>query len=176
MSLAGKHVCILAENEYEDLELWYPLLRLKEEGARVTIAGPGRQTYNSKHGYPVKTDLAINEAKTSDFDAVVIPGGSAPDRMRRHPPMVDFVREMNSQKKIIAAICHAGSMLVSANVLRGKNVTGFFSIKDDLVNAGGRYEDREVIRDGNLITSRTPQDLPAFCRSIVEALSSVAVS
>lgn len=173
MELTGKRIAILAEDLYEDLELWYPVLRFREAGAEVTIIGSGSETYASKHGYPVQADMSAENARAAAFDAVVIPGGYAPDHMRRQPAMVDFVREAVEQDKIVAAICHAGWMLASAGVVRGRRVTCFSSIKDDMVNAGGQYEDSEVVRDGNLITSRMPDDLPAFCRTIGEALATI---
>jgi protease I len=169
--LKGKRIAVLAENFYEDLELWYPVLRFREAGAEVVIVGSGSDTYNSKHGYPVKADTRADQVKASDFDAVVIPGGYSPDHMRRHPPMIDFVREAGRQGKIVAAICHAGWVLASAGLVKGKRVTSFFSIKDDLINAGAQFEDSEVVQDGNLITSRKVEDLPAFCRTIVKALA-----
>jgi protease I len=172
MELKGKRVAILAENMYQELELWYPLLRLREAGAETFVVGTGSAaTYTSKHGYPVQVDVVADQVSAGDVDAVVVPGGYAPDLMRRYPAMVKLVRDAFAQGKIVAAICHAGWMLASAGVLRGKQATCFFAIKDDLVNAGATYVDAEVVRDGNLITSRTPMDLPAFCRAIVEALS-----
>jgi len=171
MELKSKRIAILAEDMYQELELWYPLLRMREAGAEVQVIGTGSaETYGSKHGYPVAVDAAADEVRAEDFDAVVIPGGYAPDRMRRYPALVDFVREMDAQGKVVAAICHAGWVLASAGVLRGRRATCFFAIKDDLVNAGAAYVDAEVVRDGNLITSRTPDDLPAFCRTIIAAL------
>ncbi len=171
MRLKGKKVVLLAENNYEDLELWVPYYRLKEEGAEVTIVGTGSsQSYTSKHGYPVEVNKEAKEIDMSKYDGVVIPGGYAPDMMRRFPEMVKIVREANQKGKIIAAICHAGWMLVSAGILKGKKVTGVSAIKDDLVNAGANYVDEEVVRDGNLITSRKPGDLPAFCREVIKAL------
>ena len=171
MELQGKRVAILAENNYEDLELWYPLYRLREAGAEVFVVGTGTaETYTSKHGYPIKVDAEADTVTPGQFDLIVIPGGYAPDLMRRSQAMVNLVRDANEQGKLIAAICHAGWMLCSANVIRGRTVTGFKSIKDDMVNAGGQYVDEEVVRDGNLITSRTPADLPAFLREIVGAL------
>jgi protease I len=171
MDLRGRRVAILAENDYEDLELWYPLLRLRESGAEVTIVGAGAPSYTSKHGYPVPTDTSADRVNAADFDAIIIPGGYAPDHMRRHAAMVHLVREAVHQGKVVAAICHAGWLLASANVLRNKRVTGFFSIKDDLINAGGLYEDSAVVQDENLITSRMPDDLPEFCRTIIDALA-----
>lgn len=170
MKLDGKRVAILAEDVYEDLELWYPYYRLKEAGADVVVLGTGKETYESKHGYPVQADTPVDEVSPDDFDAVVIPGGYSPDKMRRHPPMIDFVRDTDAAGKIVAFICHAGWVPVSAGIVEGRTVTSFFSIKDDMVNAGANWVDREVVRDGNLISSRTPDDLPAFCRTIIGAL------
>lgn len=169
--LAGVRVAVLAENQYEDLELWYPFFRLREAGADVFIVGSGTSdVYHSKHGYPVSVDAEAETVSPSQFDAVIIPGGYAPDYMRRHSAMVTFVREACEQGKLVAAICHAGWMLASANVLQGRTVTSFRSIKDDVVNAGATWLDREVVRDGNLITSRQPTDLPAFMQAILGAL------
>jgi protease I len=169
--LKGKRIAVLAEDFYEDLELWYPLLRFREEGAEAVVVGPGTaKTYHGKYGYPVAEDLSIQEADVEKYDAVVIPGGYAPDRMRRHPAMVTFVREAVHHNKIVATICHAAWMLASAEVVQGKNLTCFFAIKDDLVHAGAHYRDAEVVVDGNLITSRKPEDLPAFCDAIIAAL------
>jgi protease I len=172
MRLKGKKVVLLAENNYEDMELWVPYFRLREEGAEVTIVGTGSsQAYTSKHGYPVQVDKEAKEIDMSHYDGVVIPGGYAPDMMRRFPEMVKIVKEAHQKGKVIAAICHAGWMLASAGILKGKRVTGYFAIKDDLINAGANYVDQEVVKDGNLITSRQPADLPAFCREIIEALA-----
>ncbi len=170
--LKGKHIAILAEDLYEDLELWYPLLRLREAGAEVVVVGPGpARTHSSKHGYEVEVEKPVGEVTASDFDAVIIPGGYAPDHMRRHAGMVALVRKAVQDNKVVAAICHAGWMLASAEVVQGKNVTCYHSIKDDLIHAGARYHDAEVVVDGKLITSRQPGDLPAFCRAIIAALA-----
>jgi protease I len=172
MTLKGKRVAVLAENMYQELELWYPLLRLREAGADTFVVGTGSaDSYNSKLGYAVQVDVVADQISAGDLDAVVIPGGYAPDLMRRYPDMVNLVRDAFDQGKVVAAICHAGWMLASADVLRGKKATCFFAIKDDLINAGADYVDAEVVRDGNLITSRVPSDLPAFCRAIIESLS-----
>lgn len=172
MRLKGREVIVLAENLYQELELWVPYYRLKEEGAQVTLVGTGNsRTYTSKLGYPVEVDKEAKEIDVSEYDGVVIPGGYAPDHMRRYPEMVRIVREAHQKGKVVAAICHAGWMLASAGILKGKKVTGVSAIKDDLVNAGAHYVDAEVVRDGNLITSRKPDDLPAFCREIIEALA-----
>jgi len=171
MILTGKRIAILAENNYQELELWYPLLRLREEGAEVWLVGPkGNETYQSKHGYPAVSDRGVAEVKSEELDAVIVPGGYAPDLMRRNAEMVKLVRDCHGKGKVVAAICHAGWLLVSANILKGKKATCFYSIKDDVVNAGAQYLDQEVVRDANLITSRNPMDLPAFCREIIRAL------
>jgi protease I len=172
LSLEGVSIAILAENQYEDLELWYPYYRMREAGAKVTIVGTGSaDVYRSKHGYEVKVDATVDEIKAEQFDALIIPGGWAPDYMRRYPSMIELVRHANNKGKVIAAICHAGSLLVSADVFRGKTATCFKAIKDDIVNAGAKYVDKEVVVDGNLVTSRRPDDLPAFCREIITLLS-----
>ena len=175
MSLKGKRVAVLAENLYQEMELWVPYYRLKEAGAAVKVIGTGSaKSYTSKHGYPIAVDAAADEVKAKEFDAVVIPGGYAPDLMRRSTAMVGLVREAFQQGKVVAAICHAGWMLCSAGVLKGKTATCFHAIKDDMVNAGARYVDEEVVVDGNLITSRKPDDIPAFCREIIKALEKAA--
>lgn len=171
MRLQGKRAAVLVENLYQELEVWYPLLRLKEEGAEVVVVGSGSaKTYAGKHGYPVDADKDAAQVKAADFDAVIIPGGYAPDLMRRYPEMVNLVRDAFEQGKVVASICHGGWMLASADILGGKTVTSFFAIKDDLVHAGAKFIDAEVVVDGTLITSRKPEDLPAFCRAIIEAL------
>jgi len=170
MRLHGRKIAVLLEDLYEDLELWYPVLRLREEGAEVTVVGPKAEIYTSKYGYPARAGAAVADVKASDFDGLIIPGGYSPDRMRRHPAMVDLVREAFRQGKVVGAICHAAWMLSSAGVLQGKRATCYFAIRDDVINAGALYEDSEVVRDENLVTSRRPDDLPAFMRTIIEAL------
>lgn len=172
MKLEGKKIAIFVEDLYEDREFWYPYYRMLEEGAVVSVVGPRKGSFQGKRGLPAEAELPIEEASPSDFDGLVIPGGYAPDLMRRSQGMVDFVREMHDGGKVIAAICHAGWMLVSAGILKGKKVTGLPAIRDDLVNAGAEWFDREVVRDGNIVTSRRPDDLPAFCRTFIEALLS----
>jgi protease I len=170
MSLRGKRVAILAEDVYEDLELWYPYYRLLEEGAEVQIVGPEAKVYASKHGYPVQANVAASEVTAHHFDAVVVPGGFAPDRLRRYPAVLDLVRGVYEKGGVVAAICHAGWVLVSAGILKGKRATCVSAIKDDMINAGAQYVDQAVVVDGKLITSRTPADLPAFLPAIITVL------
>lgn len=164
-------VLILVEKTYEDLELWYPKLRLEEAGHEVVLCGPeAGQEYPSKHGYPARSDVAAKDVRAADFDALVVPGGFSPDHMRRTPAMVALVKAFHEQAKPIAAICHGPWMLCSNRIVEGRRVTSFSSIKDDVVNAGGRWEDAPVVVDGHLITSRTPRDLPAFTKALLAAL------
>lgn len=171
MSLEGKRVAILVEDMYEELELWYPYYRLLEEGAEVRLVGPEAGVYESKHGYPAKADFAADEVDSDDFDAVVVPGGYAPDRMRRYKAMLDLVRGVYAKGGLVAAICHAAWVPISAGIMKGKRATCVSAIKDDLINAGAEYLDQEVVVDGNLVTSRTPRDLPAYLPAIIRALS-----
>jgi protease I len=174
MSLNGKKAIILVENLYNDLEFWYPYYRLKEEGVEMTVVGPHAGTeYTGKSGLKARADKGMKEVTkeaAAAYHALIIPGGYAPDHMRRHPAMVDLVRIFHQAGKPVAAICHAGWMLASADILQGKRVTAFFAIRDDLVHAGAFYVDEEVVEDGNLITSRKPDDLPAFMRAIIRKM------
>jgi protease I len=171
MNLDHVQIAVLAESQYQELELWYPVLRLRETGANVLVVGPASgQTYASKLGYPVRADIAAADIRAEDVDAVIIPGGFAPEGMRRSPAMVNLVREVHAQGGLVAAICHAGWMLASAGIVRGRDVTCVSIIKDDVIAAGGKYVDQPVVRDGNIITSRLPSDLPDFCREIVSYL------
>lgn len=171
MELSGIRVAVLAEDIYEDLELWYPKLRLTEAGANVHVLGTGKERYHSKRGYEVAVDGTVDVAKPEDYQAVIIPGGYAPDKMRAHEPLVDFVHAMNDKGRVIAYICHAGWVAASAGIVSGRRLTSYWSIKDDMIHAGADWVDEEVVRDGNLISSRAPSDLPAFCREIIGALS-----
>lgn len=171
MELEGKRVVILADDIYEDMELWYPKIRLTEAGAKVTVAGVEKRTYKGKHGYPVEADAKISDLKPDGFDCVVVPGGFAPDKLRRSKAVLDFVKKMHEDGKIVAAICHAAWVPISAGIVKGKTMTCFSAIKDDLVNAGAEFVDRSVVVDGNIITSRTPDDLPDFLRAIIALLS-----
>ena len=165
-------VAILVEKIYEDLELQYPRLRLKEAGHTVDVIGPkAGETYVGKHGYPQKSEKAASEAKASDYDLIVIPGGTSPDHMRRDGGMVKLVRDAAAKKIPLAAICHGPWMLCSTDALRGRRCTSYMSIVHDVVNAGGKWVDEECVVDGNIITSRCPDDLPAFMRAILQLVS-----
>lgn len=171
MKLNGKKAALLVEDIYNEFEVWIPYYRLKEEGVDVTVVGSGTApVYHGKYGIPINADKDASQVQADQFDAVVIPGGYAPDKMRIHPEMVQLVRDAFLKGKVVASICHGGWMLASAGILKGKRVTSYVAIKDDLINAGAQWEDAEMVRDGNLITSRKPEDLPAFCRTLVAAL------
>ena len=173
MSLRGVRAAILVGPDYEDLELHYPRLRLLEEGAEVKLIGPRKEEYRGKHGLTATPDITIDQAKTSDFDILVIPGGWAPDRLRRDQRIVSFVREFFNSGKIVASICHGAQVLISAKVLKGYTLTCVSAIKDDVENAGATYVDKPVVRDRNLITSRIPADLPEFMRTIISTTREV---
>lgn len=170
--LEGKKVLILVENLYEDLELHYPRYRLLEEGAKVIVAGPkAKEIYQSKHSYPCQADIAFQEVKEEDFDAVIIPGGYAPDKMRKYPVVMEFIRQSHLRQKPIAFICHAGWVPASSKVMNGIKCTSCFSIKEDLINAGAVWVDAPVVVDKHFISSRNPDDLPDFCQAIIEAMN-----
>ena len=170
MSL-NKKIAILIEDRYQDLEVWYPLLRFKEEGFQVITVEPnGRKNYKGKWGYPIEVDCSIDQVRAEDFEAVIIPGGGAPDHLRKSTKVLEFVKKIFDRGKIVASICHGGWVLASAGICKGKTLTSYIAIKDDMINAGANFVDKEVVRDGNLITSRTPDDLPAFCSQIVHQL------
>ena len=165
-----KQAVILIGNDYQDLEVWYPLLRLKEEGWNViTAATDAKRDYKGKHGYPITADTSVEELKADDLDCVIVPGGWAPDFIRRNPEANRLVADMDEKGKVVAAICHGGWVLASAEILKGRKVTSFFAIRDDMVNAGAMWEDQDVVVDRNLITARKPDDLPAFCKAIINA-------
>jgi protease I len=171
MTLNGKTILFFAGPLYEDLELWYPKIRLEEEGARTVVAGTGEKTYQGKRGYPLTVDTSVDEITSERFDGLVIPGGYAPDIMRRSQKLLQLTREIYEAGKPVAFICHAGWVPISAGIVRGKRGTSVGAIKDDLVNAGMLWEDSPVVVDGNLISSRTPADLPQFMRALIAALS-----
>ena len=176
MELTGKKIAVLVDNLYQEMEVWYPYFRLQEAGAEmVTVGAIAGHTYASKLGYPVRCDRSYEDVTANEFDGVVVPGGFAPDHIRRHPKAIQFVRDMDGQGKLVAAICHGPWVLCSAGVLRGRRATSFFAIKDDVVNAGARWEDAEVVVDQNLVTSRKPEDLPAFCRASIEIAAGALV-
>ena len=171
MELSGKRAAVLVEQQYQELEVWYPLYRLREAGCKVTVVGPeAGQNYPSKLGYPCKADKAARDVSADDFDLLVIPGGFAPDFLRRHEAILRLTGDMAERGKVVAAVCHGPAVLCSTQALKGKKATCFFAIKDDVVNAGAKWSDAEVVRDGNLITSRKPDDLPAFMQAVVQAL------
>jgi protease I len=171
MNLSCKRVAILLEQQYQELEVWYPLYRLREAGCQVVLVAPeAEKSYPSKLGYPAVSDLAARDARAADFHAVVAPGGFAPDYIRRHESMIKLVRDLFDQGKPVAAICHGPWVLCSTPALKGKTATCFHAIKDDVINAGAKYVDREVVVDGNVITSRKPDDLPAFVLALMDAL------
>jgi len=171
MASQTKKVAILVEHHYQDMEIWVPYYRLKEAGLDVKLIGSGSaDLYFGKYGYPCKVDGNAAELNHKDYDAVIVPGGWAPDFLRRHEPVLRFVRSMSESGKIVAAICHAGWVLASAQILKGRTVTAFSAIKDDVINAGATYKDQAVVVDKNLITSRSPDDLPFFCMEILKAL------
>jgi protease I len=168
-------IVVLAESQYQELELWYPVLRFREAGTDVVVAAPERRAlYASKLGYPVRSDVAVTDIDAADVDVLVIPGGFAPEAMRRSAPLLDLVRACHDGGALVAAICHAGWVLVSAGIATGHTLTCVPVIRDDVTSAGATYLDQAVVRDGNLITSRLPNDLPAFCAEIVTALEVAA--
>ena len=171
MELQGKRAAVLVEQQYQEMEIWYPIYRLREAGCKVTLVGPeAGQTYPSKLGYPAKSDKAAKDVTANDFDLIVVPGGFAPDFIRRTEAMIRLVSDMAEKGKIVAAICHGPWVLCSTQALKGRKATCFFAIKDDVSNAGAHYVDAEVVRDGNVITSRKPDDLPAFMQTIIQAV------
>jgi protease I len=170
--LKGKKIIILIEDMFNVFEFWYPYYRLKEAGAEVTVVGSGRTAvFTGKPATERKADLSADQVSAKDYDGVVIPGGYAPDMMRRFPAMVKLVKDLDDDGKLVAAICHAGWMLASAKIISGRKLTSFFAIRDDLIHAGAEWVDQEVVVDGNLITSRTPDDLPAFMKAIIQFLN-----
>lgn len=170
MALSGKRIAILVGEGFEDLEFYYPYYRLLEEGAEVTVVGVDRRSVCGKYGHVVVPDASIGDVRAEDFDGLVLPGGKSPENLRIHEAVVDFVRRICEAGKPVAAICHGPQLLISAGVLRGRTVTCVKKIRDDVVNAGAKYVDEPVVRDGNIVTSRVPSDLPHFCREFVRLL------
>lgn len=163
-----KTAAVFVEDLYQEMEVWVPAYRLREAGLKTVFVGTGKPEYKSKLGYPVKADVDVKDVKASEVDVLVVPGGFAPDYLRRHEAVSRLVRDVDRAGKPIGAICHALWVLCSAGILKGRRVTSFFAIKDDVVNAGADWVDEEVVVDRNLVTSRRPDDLPAFCRELVE--------
>jgi protease I len=168
MTLQDKNIIVLVEQDYQDMEVWYPVFRLREAGASVKLIGTGSAPeYKGKYGYPCKVDGAAHLVMPAACDGLVIPGGWAPDKLRMVPAVLTLVREINAAKKPIACICHGGWVLVSADIVRNRNVTSYIAIRDDLINAGAHWHDRDVVVDENLVTSRKPDDLPVFMREFI---------
>ena len=170
MKLTGKHIAYLLEEGFEDLEFWVPLMRLQEEGAQVTVVAPHLKSYRGKHCLEAVPDVLADDVSPENFDALVVPGGWAPDKLRRYPAVTGLVRGIYEQGKVVGAICHAGWVLISAGIVRGHRATGSIAIKDDLVNAGAEWVDEPAFRDGNLVWGRVVKDIPDFCRELVRAV------
>lgn len=167
----AKKIAILATDGFEDAELLYPKIRLKEAGVDTEIVSLHRREIKGKHGYPLKPDKLVREARVDDYDGVIIPGGTKnPDYLRREKDILDFVAKINDQNKLVGAICHAGWVLISAKIIKDRKATSYFAIKDDMVNAGAKFEDKSVVVDDNLITSRKPDDLPDFMKEVLKFL------
>ena len=170
--MSPKKVAIMVDEMYQVLEVWYPYYRFCEAGLDVNfVAAQAQKEYHSKEGYPCISEIAATQAKAGDYDCILVPGGFAPDFMRRSDDVIKFANDMVNAGKIIAAICHGGWLLCSTKIFKGKKATCFLAIKDDIMNAGAEYVDAECIVDGNLITSRKPDDLPAFCMAVLKALA-----
>src|SRR5205085_6926772 len=176
MRLQGKKVLMFCAQDFEDMELHYPRLMLQGEGAEVTLAGLSDQPVKGKHGLPAKPDATVDQCQADQFDAVVIPGGYSPDHLRTNEDVLRIVRDAAEAGKPVAAICHAPWVLVSAGLCQGKRMTSWPSVKDDLMNAGAEWVDEACAVDGNLITSRKPDDLPAFCEQIVQMMTGAQAS
>jgi protease I len=170
-SNGGKTVAVLVEDLYQEMEVWYPAYRLREAGHKTLFLGTGKPEYKSKLGYPVKAEGDIKEVKARDVDGVIVPGGFAPDFLRRSPEILALVADLDRAGKPIGSICHAAWVLCSAGILKGRTATCYFAIKDDVANAGAKYVDQEVVVDRNLVTSRKPDDLPAFMREFLKVLA-----
>ncbi|RXJ04207.1 type 1 glutamine amidotransferase [Anaerobacillus alkaliphilus] len=172
MLLQGKKVIQIVSDDFEDLELWYPVLRLREEGAEVHIVGEEANVkYVGKYGVPIESDLAFRDINPDDYDALLVPGGWSPDKLRRYEEVLHMTREMDHEKKPIGQICHAGWVLISAGILKGKTVTSTPGIKDDMMNAGATWLNEAVVVDGHLVSSRRPPDLPDYMREFIKVLA-----
>ena len=169
--MTNKKIMIFAEDAFEDMELMYPKVFFEDLGFKVIVAGTGKIQYNGKYGYPISANGEICDFNPDEFCAVIVPGGWAPDKLRRYAKALDFVRKMHKDGKAVASICHGPWVLISAGILKGKKITCTPAIKDDAVNAGAHYSDEKVVVDGNIVTSRNPNDLPAFCNEILRLIS-----
>jgi protease I len=170
MRLSGKKVCVFIEAEFEDLEYWVTVMRLQEEGAQVVTVSPKDGEFRGKGGLTAKADITADKVSASEFDAVVIPGGWCPDKLRRYESILKIVREADQAKKIVASICHGGWVPISAGILKGRKATGSKGIKDDLVNAGATWVDTPAFREGNMVWGRVVADIPDFCRELIAAI------
>jgi protease I len=170
MRLQGKKIAIFVAQDVEDLEYYVPLMRLQEEGAQVFTAALEIKPIHGKGGLEIKPDTTIETLKADELFALIVPGGWAPDKLRRHSAVTDLVRDMDSQGKTIGIICHGGLIAISAGIMKGRRATGSLGIKDDIVNAGGTWMDEPAFRDGNLVWGRVVADIPDFCRELVQAL------
>ncbi|RXT04121.1 type 1 glutamine amidotransferase domain-containing protein [Ammoniphilus sp. CFH 90114] len=172
MRLADKKIIALVDHEFEDLELWYPVMRLQEEGALVHLVGPkAKETYVGKYGVPAIADYSFSEINPSDYDGILVPGGWAPDKLRRYPEVLNMVKWMDQHQKPIGQICHAGWVLISAKILQGRKVTSTPGIKDDMENAGAIWLNEPVVVDGHVVSSRRPPDLPPYAKAFADALA-----
>lgn len=170
MRLTGKRIAILVAEGVEDLEFYVPMMRLKEEGADAFAAGIDMSPVRGKHGFEITPTVRIDSLKSADLFGIVVPGGWAPDKLRRHPVVTNLLREMNTAGKIIGIICHGGLVAISAGIVKDRSATGSLGIKDDLVNAGATWVDAPAFRDGNQVWGRVVEDIPDFCRELVSAL------
>jgi protease I len=167
----SRTVLILVGPEYEDLEVWYPRLRLEEAGYRALLAGTGQREYRGKHGYPCRVDGNVAEYPAASLAGLVAPGGWAPDKLRRDPEVLSLVREVHQAGKMVATICHGPWVLISAGIVRGRRLTSTVGIRDDLANAGAEWVDAPAVVDGNLVSARVPSDLPAFAKAMLQVLA-----
>ncbi len=171
MLLEGKRICALVHHDFEDLELWVPVYRLREEGAVVELVGEGSKVkYKGKYGVPAVSEYSFREALTREYDGLLVPGGWAPDKLRRFPEVLELVKKMDAAEKTIGQICHAGWVLISADILRGRLVTSTPGIRDDMRNAGAEWRDVPAIADGHIVSSRRPPDLPEYCKELIKNL------
>src|SRR5437867_3988392 len=166
--LKGKMAAIIAADEFEDLELFYPMYRLQEEGIRTIVIGLTKEPIKGKKGYSITPHASIDEVRAENFDFLVVPGGKSPEKLRLNNKILRFVKDLDRQGKPIAAICHAGQVLASAGIVKNKTLTCVAGIRDDMINAGAHYVDKSVVTDGNLVTSRVPNDLPECARAMIE--------